>query len=160
VDELVEGFDLGAFGSAPTKFDPEDLRPLTARTLAARPFAQVRAHILAIGVPEALAERFWTVTRENISTLSELESWWAVFRDGAEPVIAEEDAGFVTEALGLLGTPPYDDDSWKAWTDAVKAQTGRKGRGLFMPLRQAVTGRDRGPEMADVMPLLQVKPSI
>ena len=43
---------------------------------------------------------------------------------------------------------------------AVKEATGRKGKGLFMPLRKAVTGRQRGPEMADVMPLLQVKPKV
>jgi glutamyl-tRNA synthetase len=40
----------------------------------------------------------------------------------------------------------------------VKAATGRRGRGLFMPLRKAVTGRETGPEMADIMPLLQVRP--
>ena len=41
---------------------------------------------------------------------------------------------------------------------AVKEKTGRKGRGLFMPLRHAITGRTRGPEMADVLPLLQKPP--
>jgi glutamyl-tRNA synthetase len=29
-----------------------------------------------------------------------------------------------------------------------------------MPLRLAVTGKPRGPEMAEVMPLLQVKPKV
>jgi glutamyl-tRNA synthetase len=29
-----------------------------------------------------------------------------------------------------------------------------------MPLRRAVTGRDRGPEMADVMPLLRKVPRV
>ncbi|MGR3387062.1 MAG: hypothetical protein ACU0DB_08780, partial [Paracoccus sp. (in: a-proteobacteria)] len=38
----------------------------------------------------------------------------------------------------------------------VKQATGRKGKGLFMPLRKAVTGQAHGPEMAEVMPLLQV----
>ena len=56
--------------------------------------------------------------------------------------------------------PPYGPETWAAWTEAAKAQTGRKGKGLFMPLRLAVTGRERGPEMADVMPLLQRKPAI
>ena len=42
----------------------------------------------------------------------------------------------------------------------VKDETGRKGKALFMPLRKAVTGMERGPEMADVMPLLQTKPKL
>ncbi|MEO8529763.1 MAG: glutamate--tRNA ligase, partial [Deltaproteobacteria bacterium] len=48
--------------------------------------------------------------------------------------------------------------SWHDWTESVKAVSGRKGKGLYMPLRLALTGRARGPEMADVMPLLQQRP--
>jgi len=59
-----------------------------------------------------------------------------------------------------MGQPPFADDTWATWTAAVKDATGRKGKGLFMPLRHAVTGRNRGPEMAEVMPLLQAKPKV
>ena len=72
--------------------------------------------------------------------------------------IADEDREFVAQAMALLPEGPFDDETWGKWTAEVKAATGRKGKGLFMPLRQAVTGRARGPEMADVMPLLQTKP--
>ena len=54
---------------------------------------------------------------------------------------------------------PLTQESWGEWTKAVKEQTGRKGKGLFMPLRKALTGRERGPEMADVLPLLQTIPA-
>ncbi len=160
VDEVVAGFDLSKFGSAPTKFDAEDLVPLTARWLAARPYAEVADTIGDLGVPAELGERFWTVVRENINTLGEIAEWWDVFCEGADPQIAEDDRAFVAEALGMLGEPPYADDAWATWTTAVKEATGRKGKGLFMPLRHAITGRTRGPEMAEVMPLLQVKPKI
>jgi len=160
VDEVVAGFDLAKFGSAPTKFDADDLQPLTSRWLAARPFADVADDVAALGVPADLAERFWSVVRENISSMDEMGEWWAVFRDGATPRIAEEDADFVAQAAALLGQPPYADDTWATWTTAVKEATGRKGKGLFMPLRHAVTGRNRGPEMAEVMPLLQAKPKV
>lgn len=160
IDEVVAGFDMSKFGSAPTKFDADDLGPLTARWLAARPFTDVAEAIDALGVPADLAERFWSVVRENIASLGEMGDWWAVFSKGAAPQIAGEDAEFIPQALALLGDPPYADDTWSTWTDAVKDATGRKGKGLFMPLRHAVTGRTRGPEMADVMPLLQIKPSI
>jgi glutamyl-tRNA synthetase len=42
----------------------------------------------------------------------------------------------------------------------VKAATGRKGKGLFRPLRLALTGRESGPEMADLLPLLQKLPAV
>ena len=160
LDEIAEGFDLSQFGSAPTKFDAGDLWPLTAKKLHGLGFAEVAGEIAALGVPGDKAEAFWNVCRENITRRGDLAEWWGLFRDGATPLVAEEDAGFVAEALALLPEPPYTAETWGQWTAAVKDATGRKGKGLFMPLRKAVTGRERGPEMADVMPLLQVKPQM
>ena len=154
--ELIEGFDIERFGSAPTKFDETDLFPLTARHLAALPFEAVAGKIADIGVPEALAAQFWEVARENITTLKDLDGWWALFRDGADPVIEDEDREFVAQAMTLLPEGPHDAGTWGTWTSAVKEATGRKGKGLFMPLRKALTGQAHGPEMAQVLPLLQV----
>ncbi len=153
---LIEGFDIERFGSAPTKFDEADLFPLTARIIAARPYEEVADTIAALGVPEEIAPQFWEVTRENITTLADLEGWWRLFRDGAEPVIDDEDRAFVAQALALLPEGPHDAGTWGKWTAEVKAATGRKGKGLFMPLRKALTGQAHGPDMARVLPLLQV----
>ena len=160
LDELAAGFDLAHFGSAPTKFDVADLRPLSARVLQDMPAAAAMADLRAAGVPEDLAEPVWAVARDNISKRSEVAEWWALFRDGATPLVAEEDRDFVAHAFALLPDPPYSETTWADWTAAVKEATGRKGRALFMPLRKAVTGRERGPEMAEVMRLLQVKPKL
>lgn len=155
IDELVEGFDLSRFGAAPTKFDANDLFPLTAHVLQARPYAEVAGAIAALGVPEALAPRFWEVARENITTLNDLGPWWELCLDGAEPVIDEADRDFVAQALAMLPEGPLDEESWGAWTAEVKAATGRKGRALFMPLRLALTGQSHGPDMRRLLPLLQ-----
>ena len=160
LDEIAEGFDLDQFGAAPTKFDAEDLWPLTRADLQARPFSAVADEIAALGVPDEIAEQFWSVARENITRLDDLRDWWALCRDGARPEIAPEDADFVAEALTLLPPPPYGADAWKDWTTAVKQATGRKGKGLFMPLRKALTGRAHGPDMAALMPLLQRVPAL
>ena len=158
MDEIAEGFDLSQFGSAPTKFDVEDLYPLTARKMHALPFEAVADEVCALGVPDDKAELFWQVVRENITTRKDMPGWWVLFRDGATPLVADEDKDFVAQAFGMLGEPPYGPETWSQWTGAVKEATGRKGKGLFMPLRKAVTGLERGPEMADVMQLLQKRP--
>lgn len=153
---LIEGFDIARFGSAPTKFDVADLFPLTGRYLQSLPLEAVADRIEAIGVPADKAEAFWTVMRDNIETLGDLDAWWALCRDGADPVIEDEDRAFVAEAMTLLPEAPFGADTWSVWTGAVKEATGRKGRGLFMPLRKALTGQAHGPDMAALMPLLQV----
>ena len=159
LDELAEGFDLSQFGASPTKFDAEDLWPLTRERNQHLPYEAVRERIAALGVPDDLAERFWSVARQNITRLDDLGEWWTLMRDGAEPVIAPEDAEFVAQALAMLPPRPWTETTWSEWTNAVKAATGRKGKGLFMPLRKALTGMDHGPEMGELMPLLQRVPA-
>ncbi|AUR00026.1 glutamate--tRNA ligase [Phaeobacter inhibens] len=153
--ELIDGFDINRFGAAPTKFDVEDLYPLTARYLQSLSLADVQTHVDALGVPAEKQAAFWDVAKENISTLKDLGGWWELCRDGAEPLIAEEDTAFIAEAMALLPEGPYDSESWGKWTAAVKEKTGRKGKGLFMPLRKAVTGMERGPDMSALLALME-----
>jgi glutamyl-tRNA synthetase len=153
---LIDGFDIGHFGSAPTKFDVADLFPLTGKYLQSLPLAAVQDRIDDLGVPSDQAALFWTVMRDNIETLNGLAPWWTLCREGADPVIDDEDRDFVTEAMALLPEGPFTPQTWGDWTAAVKDATGRKGRALFMPLRKAVTGQAHGPDMASLMPLLQV----
>lgn len=154
IDEIAEGFDLSQFGAAPTKFDADDLIPLTRARNQQLPFAAVAAQIADLGIPADQAEAFWAVASKNIDKLSDLGHWADLCLNGAEPVIDAEDADFIAAAMALLPAPPFTPATWGEWTAAVKEATGRKGKGLFMPLRKALTGQAHGPEMAELMPLL------
>ena len=160
IDELAETFDVGNFGTAPTRFDPADLFPLTRHYVQGKSFDQVADKIAEIGVPADEAEAFWGVAKGNITVLSDLEGWWKLFNEGAEPVIDDADRDFIAQALAMLPAKPWTRETWGQWTAAVKAETGRKGKDLFMPLRKALTGQAHGPEMADVLPLLKVLPKV
>lgn len=154
LDEIAEGFDLGQFGAAPTKFDADDLIPLTRARNQHLPFEAVAEQIADLGIPAEKARAFWAVASKNIDRLADLAHWAELVLEGAEAVIDPEDAEFIAAAMALLPPPPYSDTSWAEWTAAVKEATGRKGKGLFMPLRKALTGQAHGPEMAELMPLL------
>ena len=156
--EIIDGFEMDHFGSAPTKLDADDLGPLTARVIHGLEVADVADHLQ--DVPADLREAYWHTVRGNIETRAEAGKWWPVFIGAVAADVAEEDRDFVAQAFSMLPDAPYSADTWSTWTSAVKEATGRKGKGLFMPLRLAITGQARGPEMADVMPLLQKKPSL
>ena len=155
IDEIAKDFDLSIFGSAPTKFDEKDLYPLTHRYLQTLNLNDIQKNLASLGVPAHLAQSFWDVTRENIDTLNDLSVWWDIFSKGAEPVINQADHKFVEKALSVLPPEPFDESTWSKWTEEVKQLTGRKGKQLFMPLRLALTGKERGPDMSKVLPLLQ-----
>jgi glutamyl-tRNA synthetase len=159
LDEIIEGFDISRFGSAPTKFDEADLVPLTAHHLANLPYEAVAPRLAQSGISGELAEPFWHALRGNVTRWDDLAGWWKIVTEGADMLVDPEDAEFVETAFAMLPELPFDEATWSSWTAAVKEATGRKGRALFMPLRKALTGRERGPEMADLMPLLRRQPN-
>ena len=94
---------------------------------------------------EGLNETRWAVIQPNLERLGDVADWLRLIEGPVTPVI--EDAAFAATAAGLLPEGALDSDSWSVWTDAVKAETGAKGRALFMSLRQALTGTGTRPEM-------------
>ena len=155
LDEIAKDFDLSIFGSAPTKFDEKELYPLTHRYLQTMTLGDVQQKLDSLGVPKVLAQCFWDIVRENVDTLNDLSVWWNIFSKGAEPVIDANDQEFIEKAMSIIPAAPFDEYTWSKWTEEVKQLTGRKGKQLFMPLRLALTGKERGPDMAKVLPLLQ-----
>ncbi|MGQ0567068.1 MAG: glutamate--tRNA ligase [Gemmobacter sp.] len=154
-DDLIAGFDLSSFGAAPTKFDADDLFPLTRAHVRALPLSAVADRIRSLGVPPEKVSGFWEVTRESITVRADLGAWWTVMSEGALAQVDPEDEAFVAQALALLPDGPWSPATWGTWTEAVKQATGRKGRALFRPLRRAMTGREDGPDMATLMPHLR-----
>ncbi len=150
LDALVAGFDITHFGRAAAKFDPAELHNLNARILHDLPFDNVKARLDAM-VPGIDAD-FWQTIRANLNVLSDIQDWARIVNGPLEPVI--DDADFLATAASLLPPEPWDHDTWKAWTSAVKEATGARGKALFMPLRQALTGLDHGPEMSHMLPLI------
>lgn len=147
MEPLIEQFEFSKFSRATAKFDPRDLELLNAKILHVTDYAAVKDRL-----EDGISEEIWNVARANIEKLEDAGDWLHIIEGPVTPVI--EDADFITKAAELLPGGEWDDTTWKAWTTAVKDETGAKGRALFMPLRQAVTGLDHGPEMGTLLPLI------
>jgi glutamyl-tRNA synthetase len=97
-------------------------------------------------------ETFWNAVRGNLEVLSDARLWWDVVIGDIEPVI--EDSKMTVAAADTLPPEPWNEGTWAEWTTAVKSRTGAKGRALFHPLRLALTGRESGPELKVLLPLI------
>jgi glutamyl-tRNA synthetase len=157
--EIVEGFEISNFGSAPTRFNPDDLTALTARHLRGLSFQEVQDDLARLGIAADVARSFWEAISGNIFRRAEIAEWWEICQGHFDPLIDAEDRAFVDMALSMLPPRPWSESTWAEWTASVRVETGRKGRALYMPLRQALTGRTSGPDMARFMPLLQDLPA-
>jgi glutamyl-tRNA synthetase len=153
---LAERFDLTATSKSSAKFDPAELVHLNRALLHQMPFVEAQDRLSAYGVSGPDAEPFWLAVRGNLDRLADAAAWWRIVRDGPQDAVelSDEDRAYVRAALDLLPPEPWTRETWKSWTEAVKEATGRKGKSLFMPLRIALTGREHGPELADLLPLL------
>lgn len=149
--ELVESFDIGKFGRSAAHYDCEELQRLNEKLLHQLPFAEVKPQLEALGL-EVMDEVFWEQVKANISALPQVKDWWTLLREPITPVIEEPE--FTRQAAEMLPEGSWNEDSWHQLVDALKTQTGRKGKQLFMPLRLALTGRSDGPELPKVFALL------
>jgi glutamyl-tRNA synthetase len=150
LDELVSGFDLAKLSRAPARFDANELRLLNAKLLHALPYRAVADRLQAMGVGGG--EAFWEAVRGNLAVLTDAKFWWRVVQGPLAPVIA--DPALCRKAAQLLPPEPWDGNVWMAWSAAVKEATGAKGKALFGPLRLALTGREDGPELKQLLPLI------
>ena len=148
---LAAAFTFGKMARHPGRYDPADLSRLNSAVLHAMSYTEAQPRLAELGAD--LGEAFWLAIRANLGLFAGVANWSRVVNGAIEPLIAEEDRATVAAAKDLLPAM-IDGDTWSAWTTAVKDRTGAKGRGLFMPLRRALTGLDHGPEMAPLLPLI------
>jgi glutamyl-tRNA synthetase len=146
---LVASFDFAGFGRAPARFDMDELLGLNARIVHQLGYDAVRSRL-----PEGMAEADWTAIRPNLSRVAEAADWWEILHGHVEAEAPAEDRDFLVAAAEAAAGIDWRQSPWPQLVARLKETSGRAGRPLFHPLRRALTGRDSGPEMAILLPLI------
>jgi glutamyl-tRNA synthetase len=149
VAPLIAGFDFASFGRAPARFDLTELEGLNARIVHQLAFARVRDRL-----PAGMAEADWHAIRPNLKIVAEAGDWWDILHGHVEQPAADEDRAFLAAAAEAAESLDWAESPWAGLVARLKETTGRAGKPLFHPLRRALTGRDSGPEMAALLPLI------
>jgi len=170
-DGLIEAFDLGRVSTSPAAYDEDKLSWVNAHAIReadlgsivdlAEPFLR-RAGFVEPD-PERLAH-IVALGREGIDRLSDLPGEVAFFFGDAPDV--EEEAAAALEAEGanavLVGLrtrladepPDWSAEHFVALLRSAGAELGVKGKGLYMPVRAALTGRTHGPSLGKIAEVL------
>ncbi len=148
---LIATFDFARFGRAPARFDEAELSQVNARILHALPYAAV-----ADRLPAGMDAQAWEAVQPNLVTLADAADWWGVIEGPVAIDTATDDAdrAYLDQAHAAAAAIDWSNDPWHALTGRLKTETGRKGKALFLPLRRALTGRDHGPDMGALLPLI------
>ncbi|MBB2154862.1 glutamate--tRNA ligase [Gluconacetobacter diazotrophicus] len=148
-DDLAASYDVRRVSRSAARFDMRQLLALNRRVMHQMPFGAIRDRL-----PEGATEAFWMAVRGNVDMVSELRHWWDVVGGVIVPPVQDDEGAYLLQALALLPPEPWDAQTWKNWTTAVRDATGRSGKSVFHPLRVALTGEEKGPEMRDLLPLM------
>ncbi len=152
---LISAIDFSRFGRAPARFDEAELVQLNARILHQTGFEAVAKRL-----PAGMSEAAWNAIRPNIMRVDDAQDWWSVIEGPVHADVAADDRPYLQEAARIAATLNWAGDPWHELTGALKETTGRKGKPLFLPLRIALTGRDHGPDMSALLPLIGRERSI
>ena len=149
-DELADLFNLDKISTAPGRFDLDELKGLNAKLLHKLPYEDVAARLAKEDITGGPV--FWEAVKGNLTILGDAKTWWQVVQGDILSVL--EDKVLAAAAARLLPPEPWSMETWGQWTNAIKAETGAKGKALFHPLRLALTGQESGPELKVLLPLI------
>ncbi|MEQ1547161.1 MAG: glutamate--tRNA ligase [Chakrabartia sp.] len=152
VHPLINTIDFARFGRAPARFDEADLAHLNARIIHMLDFDAVSNRL-----PAGMDRAAWDAIRPNLTSIAEAADWWQVVEGPVAAHADPADTDFLALASAKLGAIDWAGDPWHALTSDLKTETGRTGKSLFLPLRRALTGRDHGPDMKALLPLIGQK---
>ncbi len=153
LDSVVTSFDIHKFARATSKFSMDQLLLINKKIIHGLSYEAAIEHI---DLPEMDAE-FWQTVRANLDSLNDVHNWWNICRGDVKPVALKEDKDFIKQAIELLPNGHWTENPWDTWSDKLKKETGRKGKTLFKPLRQALTGQEHGPELKILIGLMGLK---
>ena len=156
LEQLALEFSFSKMGRAPARFEENELNGLNAQIVHAMTFEAVKPRLAKLAYGDQATPEFWDVVKGNLQSVPDAALWLTVVYGGGltGPDLEADDKAFIGEAAALFPEGEVTLATWKTWVDAVKAKTGRKGKGLFQPLRRVLTDQEHGPEMDRMLMLI------
>lgn len=148
---LAQKFEITSLGRAPARYSNDQLYKLNSELLSNYDFEKI---ISLLGDDKGSFNiEFWDCIKQNISNISEVLEWIRVIDDPIN-VNTDIDYEYLNIAQDLLPNEPWNTETWDQWILKIKEKTQRKGKDLFMPIRLALTGKTKGPELNKLILLM------
>ncbi len=150
MNDLIDNFDINSYGTSPTIFMKNELEILNQKLVISLEYTDILPYLGKNNLQQ-IDEKFWLAVRPNLKKLDDIKDWWQICTNPEK--VDDLDTELLDCAAKML-PQNINEDTWEAWTKSIAAETGKKGKKLFMPLRLALTGKNSGPELKNLLPLL------
>ena len=148
---LIKKFNISYLSNSSPKFSFEVLKFLNKDILMRYTFNQIKYKFDELNIKD-VGEDFWLFIQNNIEFFNQCIEWREIIYSKSS--YPSENSDLLKEASLLIPNEPFNINTWDEWTSLIKNKTGLKGKDLYMPLRKALTGKEKGPELKYLLPLL------
>ena len=150
INQIKSEFKLSTISTSPGRIEIDVLNALNKKQVQKYNFSEIEERLKKID--EKIDQKFWETIRGNLNVVEDIKQWTDIVFNSE--TIKPSDKDYIKIAMELIPDDPWNDETWGLWTSAIKEKTGRKGKELFLPLREAFTGLNHGPEMKLLIQLL------
>lgn len=165
-DRLVREMDLTRLGASDVRVDPQKLRWLSGKHIQRMAPSELGARLAEHAGPayDGVTPESWAeiadALRDRLTLFSEVRELLPQFlpqepldypEEIAETLSADGVPSVLEAAAGALESAPWTKDGILEALKGAGRARGVSGRALYRPIRLALTGREHGPELADVI---------
>ena len=153
IDNIINKFDIKNISNSSAKFSDTVLKSLNADVLKNYDYEQIKSKI-NLSNHNIDFKKLWRFSHNNIEFLKDIEDWYNTIEATIKIENYEIPDSLIEAAIEYIPEEPFSYDTWEVWIRSITSKTGLKGKELFMPLRLILTGKDKGPELKNFLPLL------
>ena len=153
IEKLIANFSLNKFSKSSTNYDLGELNIVNQKLLKILPYEVAKKRLDELDI-FGVDEFIWQNLQANLEFLGDIKEWLSICQQPFKYNHAEADQEFLKLAKDCLPEDTKQANSWQNWLENIKQKSDRKGKELFMPIRLALSGKEHGPELKNLLMLI------
>ena len=153
LENIISNFDIKNISNSSAKFSDHILKSLNSDLLKIYNYEDIKSKFESLD-NKIDSKKLWKFSQHNIEFFKDIENWLSTVEIIIDIEKYDIPDALIAAAIECIPADPFSYETWDSWTKSINAKTGLKGKALYMPLRVILTGKEKGPELKNFLPLL------
>ncbi len=151
IPDLIKEFEFSKLNKATVQYDYTELAIFNTKVIHSLDYNEVKDELQNLGIND-IDEEFWLSVRGNIERIEDVMKWWRICKEDIKTKVLDKE--LIKIAREQLPQEEFNFKTWDIWMNNIKKNTSKRGKELLLPIRIALTGEDKGPELRNLLPII------
>ena len=151
IPDLIKEFEFSKLNKATVQYDYTELAIFNTKVIHSLDYNEVKDKLQNLGIND-IDEEFWLSVRGNIERIEDVMKWWRICKEDIKTKVLDKE--LIKIAREQLPQEEFNFKTWDIWMNNIKKNTSKRGKELLLPIRIALTGEDKGPELRNLLPII------